>query len=67
MITSYHLFVRCSVARQLEHLQGVEDQITLIEQELSRWAKNTTRLPAGHESPRRGIDDGDLPCGVSGE
>ncbi|MCE3081403.1 IS110 family transposase, partial [Yersinia enterocolitica] len=32
-------FVRCSVARQLEHLQGVEDQITLIEQELSRWAK----------------------------
>nr|WP_229651586.1 transposase [Yersinia enterocolitica] len=29
--------------------------------------KNTTRLPAGHESPRRGIDDGDLPCGVSGE
>ncbi len=34
-------FVRCSVARQLEHLQGVEDQITLIEQELSRWAKKT--------------------------
>ncbi|KGA66698.1 transposase family protein [Yersinia enterocolitica] len=33
-------FVRCSVARQLEHLQGVEDQITLIEQELSRWAKH---------------------------
>ena len=32
-------FVRCSVARQLEHLQGVEDQITLIEQELSSWAK----------------------------
>ncbi|QBQ00401.1 IS110 family transposase [Yersinia enterocolitica subsp. palearctica] len=32
-------FVRCSVARQLEHLQGVEDQITLTEQELSRWAK----------------------------
>ncbi|VEF83295.1 IS110 family transposase [Yersinia enterocolitica] len=32
-------FVRCSVARQLEHLQGVEDQITFIEQELSRWAK----------------------------
>ncbi|AJJ26607.1 transposase family protein [Yersinia enterocolitica] len=32
-------FVRCSVARQLERLQGVEDQITLIEQELSRWAK----------------------------
>ncbi|CCV43745.1 IS110 family transposase [Yersinia enterocolitica] len=32
-------FVRCSVARQLAHLQGVEDQITLIEQELSRWAK----------------------------
>ncbi|KGA66363.1 transposase family protein [Yersinia enterocolitica] len=32
-------FVRCSVARQLEHLQGVEDQVTLIEQELSRWAK----------------------------
>ncbi len=32
-------FVRCSVARQLEHLQSVEDQITLIEQELSRWAK----------------------------
>ncbi|EOR78751.1 transposase [Yersinia enterocolitica subsp. palearctica YE-150] len=32
-------FVRCSVARQLEHLQGVEDKITLIEQELSRWAK----------------------------
>ncbi|WP_080147819.1 IS110 family transposase [Yersinia enterocolitica] len=32
-------FVRCSVARQLEPLQGVEDQITFIEQELSRWAK----------------------------
>ncbi len=60
-------FVRCSVARQLEHLQGVEDQITLIEQELSRWAKTQPALPAGHESPRSGIDDGDLPCGVSGE
>ncbi|KGA65678.1 putative transposase [Yersinia enterocolitica] len=59
-------FVRCSVARQLEHLQGVEDQITLIEQNLA-VGQNTTRLPAGHESPRSGIDDGDLPCGVSGE
>ncbi|KGA74943.1 putative transposase for [Yersinia enterocolitica] len=59
--------VRCSVARQLEHLQGVEDQITLIEQELSRWAKTQPACQRVHESPRSGIDDGDLPCGVSGE
>ncbi|EOR78969.1 transposase, partial [Yersinia enterocolitica subsp. palearctica YE-P4] len=32
-------FVSCSVARQLEHLQGVKDQITLIKQELSRSEK----------------------------
>ncbi|KGA66514.1 transposase family protein [Yersinia enterocolitica] len=33
-------FVRCSVARQLEHLQGVEDQITLIEQNLAVGQKH---------------------------
>ncbi len=67
MITSYHLLSVVVSRVQLEHLQGVEDQITLIEQEFSRWAKTQPAWPAGHESPRRGIDDGDLPCGVSGE
>lgn len=32
-------FVRRSVARQFEHIQSLEDQVTLIEQELSQWAK----------------------------
>jgi len=33
-------FVRRSVARQFEHILALEDQVTLIEQELSQWAKS---------------------------
>ncbi|KEY57634.1 IS110 family transposase [Serratia sp. DD3] len=32
-------FIRRSVARQFEHIQSLEDQVTLIEQELSQWAQ----------------------------
>ncbi|MHA7844647.1 IS110 family RNA-guided transposase [Serratia sp. D1N4] len=32
-------FVRRSAARQFEHILALEDQVTLIEQELSQWAQ----------------------------
>ncbi|BEM59134.1 IS110 family transposase [Serratia marcescens] len=32
-------FVRRSAARQFEHIQSLEDQVALIEQELSQWAR----------------------------
>ncbi len=32
-------FVRRSAARQFEHIQALEDQVALIEQELSQWAR----------------------------